>query len=72
MATTQMLPPDAPKLATLYRLVILFLGVALLAGVIGGIALAVVEKEIPQGVLALASTAGGALIGVLAPSPHND
>lgn len=59
----------------IYRLVVVFLGVAILATVIGGMVLAFnqtgdQEAKIPQGLIAIGSAAVGALAGLLAPSPR--
>jgi hypothetical protein len=52
-----------------YRLLILILGVVVIGIVSGGFALAAGGKQIPEALVAIGSTALGALAGLLAPSP---
>ena len=59
----------------IYRMVVLFLGVTVVATVVGGFMLAgssteTGPKEIPEGLIALGSAAVGALAGLLAPAPN--
>jgi len=61
--------PGIPNDVWLYRMVIAFLGLAVLAGLIGAIMLAMAGKSIPDVLTALGSAAIGALAGLLAPSP---
>jgi hypothetical protein len=65
------LPPQAERIPSLYAIVLVVLGIALLAGVFGWIALAFNGKELPQGLVSLISLIAGGLIGVLAPQPHS-
>jgi hypothetical protein len=58
----------------IYRSVVLFLGIALLLTVAGGIGLAFIAKgdakiALPEALVAIGSAAVGALAGLLAPSP---
>jgi hypothetical protein len=53
----------------LYRMVVAALGLALLLMVIGGLVLSAMGKSIPDGLIALGAASGGALGGLLAPSP---
>jgi hypothetical protein len=53
----------------IYRMVVLFLGLTVLAGVIGAIILSLAGKDIPEALVALGAAAVGALAGLLAPSP---
>lgn len=53
----------------LYRLVVGALGLALLLTLVGGLILAGLGKAIPDGLIALGAASGGALGGLLAPSP---
>ena len=54
----------------IYRLVVMFLGLSLLATVGGGIfATVTTGTSMPEGLVALGSAAVGALAGLLAPSP---
>jgi hypothetical protein len=53
----------------LYRMVVAALGLALLLMVIGGLILSGMGKPIPDGLIALGAASGGALGGLLAPSP---
>ncbi len=56
----------------IYRLVVLFLGLTVLVVTVGGIIAATkdVNQDLPTGIIALGSMAGGALAGLLAPSPQ--
>lgn len=59
----------------IYRMVVLFLGLAVLTTVVGGIVLTYTggtsqNFQIPQGIVAIGSAAVGALAGLLAPSPR--
>lgn len=53
----------------LYRMVVGALGLALLLMVMGGLVLSGLDKAIPDGLIALGAASGGALGGLLAPSP---
>ncbi len=54
----------------IFRLVVAFLGVAVLLTIIGGFYLSIkTAVTIPEGLIALGSAAVGALAGLLAPSP---
>ncbi|MFZ1081847.1 MAG: hypothetical protein WAO19_07970 [Candidatus Kryptoniota bacterium] len=53
----------------IYRMVVAFLGLTVLAGVIGAIILSMSGKSTPEVLVALGSAAVGALAGLLAPSP---
>jgi hypothetical protein len=53
----------------LYRLVVGALAAALLLTVIGGFVLAAMGIDVPGALIALGAAAGGALGGLLAPSP---
>jgi hypothetical protein len=52
-----------------YQLLLCFLGAAVLIALIGILFLANGGKSIPESAVAIASTAVGALAGILAPSP---
>jgi hypothetical protein len=52
-----------------YRGVVIALGFALVAALVGALTLAGIGKDIPEVVVALGSAAVGALAGLLAPSP---
>ncbi len=59
----------------IYRFVVLFLGLAVLTTVVGGIVLTYTggtnqNFQVPQGIIAIGSAAVGALAGLLAPSPR--
>lgn len=55
---------------TIYRLVVIFLGLAVVLTITGGFILSIQSAtDIPQGLIALGSAAVGALAGLLAPSP---
>jgi hypothetical protein len=54
----------------IFRLVVAFLGLAVLLTIIGGFYLSIkTAATIPEGLIALGSAAVGALAGLLAPSP---
>ncbi len=60
---------DVPPDVWIYRMVVGFLGLAVLAGIIGAIILSMAGKPTPEVLVALGSAAVGALAGLLAPSP---
>ncbi len=62
-APTQQIDP------LLYRVVVGALGAALLLVVIGGLILTGLGREVPGALIALGAASGGALGGLLAPSP---
>jgi hypothetical protein len=53
----------------LYRMIVGALGLALLGMVFGGLVLAGLGREVPSALIALGAASGGALGGLLAPSP---
>ena len=53
----------------IYRIVVISLGAAVLITLVAATVLAGYGKEFPEGVLAIGAAAGGALAGLLAPSP---
>ncbi|AKF87416.1 hypothetical protein MFUL124B02_42510 [Myxococcus fulvus 124B02] len=57
----------------IYRLVVIFLGIVALTSLLGGVVLTYFEPEqsMPQMLVALGSTAVGALAGLLVPSPRD-
>lgn len=59
-------PSDAVTDTWSVRLVILFLGLAVLSCVVGGVVLAGMDKEIPVTIVAIGSGAAGALGAMLA------
>lgn len=64
-------PPPAQAVdPLLYRMVVGALGLALLLMVAGGLVLSGLGREIPDGLIALGAASGGALGGLLAPSPR--
>lgn len=62
--------PDQPSDPLLYRMVVGGLVLALLITLVGGLVLAGMGEPIPDGLIALGAAAGGALGGLLAPSPR--
>ncbi|MGA9098396.1 MAG: hypothetical protein WB392_05635 [Methanotrichaceae archaeon] len=52
-----------------YRGVLLILGAAVIIATIGGLALTFNSKDVPQFIVAIGTTALGAIAGLLAPSP---
>ena len=62
-------PPTQAQDRLLYRMVVAALGLALLITLIGGLVLAGLGQAIPDGLIALGAASGGALGGLLAPSP---
>ncbi len=63
--------PGIPTDTGLYKILLVTLGLAVLIALVGPLVLAGLGKEdaIPQAVIAIGSTAVGALAGILAPSP---
>jgi hypothetical protein len=53
----------------IYRMVVVVLGLVVLGAMLGAILLAARGGELPQFIVAVGSAAGGALTGLLAPSP---
>jgi hypothetical protein len=53
----------------IYRMVVVVLGLVVMGAMVGAILLAVRGGELPQFIVAVGSAAGGALTGLLAPSP---
>jgi hypothetical protein len=64
--------PPAPPDAWIYRLVVISLGAVAFATVAGAIAISIATggKGLPDGIIAIASAAVGALAGLLAPAPN--
>ncbi len=62
-------PPEQRVDPLLYRMVVAALGLALLITLLGGLVLAGLGRAIPDGLIALGAASGGALGGLLAPSP---
>lgn len=62
--------PSQAQDMLLYRMVVGALGLALILMVVGGLVLSGFGKEIPDGLIALGAASGGALGGLLAPSPR--
>jgi uncharacterized integral membrane protein len=58
----------------IYRIIVIVLGLVMLIGAGGSVALALVPtaKEVPTILIALGSAAVGALAGLLAPSPNHN
>jgi hypothetical protein len=66
------LPPAIQSDVWIYRMVVMVLGLAVLATIIGGLGLAFkgdVNYKLPAELVAIGSAAVGALAGLLAPSP---
>lgn len=61
--------PTSGQDPLLYRIVVCSLGAALLLMVLGGLVLSAMHVSIPDGLIALGAASGGALGGLLAPSP---
>ena len=62
-------PPTSAGDPWLYRLVVGFLGAAILLTLIAAFVLALMVREIPSGLIAIGSAAGGGLVGLLMPTP---
>jgi len=62
-------PPEQRTDPLLYRMVVGALGMALLITLIGGLVLVGLGKPMDAGLIALGAASGGALGGLLAPSP---
>ncbi len=56
--------------AWIYRAVVIFLGLLAIIAVFGALYTTAANKTLPESVVALGSTAVGALAGLLAPSPR--
>jgi hypothetical protein len=70
LTSLQKLPTPLQSDRWIYRLVVAFLGLAVLFTIIGGFILSFkTAVTIPEGLIALGSAAVGALAGLLAPSP---
>ncbi len=69
MSDMNSLPPHDPDDLPVYLSVIKFLGLVTVLSIAGIITLSMLDKPIPDAVVALGSGALGALAGVLAPSP---
>jgi hypothetical protein len=54
-----------------YRMVVFFLGSAVLSTILGGLYIATTAADLPEGLIALGSAAVGALAGLLAPAPSH-
>lgn len=52
-----------------YRMVVFSLGLTVLLALIGGVIIALMDKTIPEVLVALGSAAIGALAGLLVPAP---
>lgn len=57
--------PDSNQDPDLYKVIIYFLGAAVMLMMVGGIVLAGLGKEVPAALIAIAAGAGGALGGAL-------
>ena len=70
LESLQKIPTPLQTDRWIFRLVVAFLGVAVLLTIIGGFYLSIkTAATIPEGLIALGSAAVGALAGLLAPSP---
>lgn len=56
----------------IYRIVVIALGSAVLITLVAVSCLAGLDKKVSEGVIAIGSTAAGALAGLLAPSPKGE
>jgi hypothetical protein len=61
--------PVYPGDRLLYRIAVSVLGALTLTAALGSIALVLAGKTVPEVLVALGSTAAGALVGLFAPSP---
>ncbi len=55
----------------IYRVIVITLAAVAVGGLLGIVLLAATGKTVPEGLVALASAAVGAMAGLLAPSPTN-
>jgi hypothetical protein len=70
MATTTAVPePDGGTTNFIYIVVVIALALIGAGGFVGIVALSLAGKQVPESAVALASTAVGAMAGLLAPSP---
>jgi hypothetical protein len=61
--------PDQQTDPVLYRLLIAGLVAAVLITIAGIIALAVLQRPVPEGLVAIGSACAGGLVGLLVPAP---
>lgn len=54
-----------------YRSVLYILGAAVILATLGGLGLSAFDKDIPQFIVAIGTTALGGVAGILAPAPTN-
>lgn len=66
---TKALPPHSSEDVPIYQTVIKFIGCIAVVAVVGILVLAGLDKNVPDVMVAVASTALGGLVGILAPSP---
>lgn len=59
---------NSPKAPTIYIIVVIALALLGVLTVVGGVALAWVDKALPESVIVLGSVAVGALAGMVAPT----
>ena len=65
-------PPEQAQDPLLYRMVVGALGLVGILVVLGGLVLAALGRDVPQGVVAIGAAGIGALGGLLAPSPRGN
>jgi len=70
MSEERMLPEHTKEDIPVYMTGVIFLGVVACLSIGGAIALAILNKKIPESLVALGSASVGALAGLLAPSPN--
>jgi hypothetical protein len=63
-------PPTSTDDPWLYRIVVGCLGAAVILTLIAAFVLAMLSKDVPSGLIAIGGSAGGGLVGLLAPSPR--
>jgi hypothetical protein len=56
----------------IYRMVVIFLGIVILAGALGAIVLVILDKTIPEILVALGSAAIGGLVGLFSGTRKNN
>ena len=62
---TESFPDDAEKLSTLYLVLIVVLGTALLFGLVAWFIMAMNGRALPEGMAVLVGSIGGGLVGIL-------
>lgn len=71
MSEERVLPSHEKDDIPVYHTVVKILGIIGILAIVGAIILAVLDRSIPESIVALGSASVGALAGLLAPSPRS-